>query len=66
MYLRYAIPAIGGLLTRDRASFVYLNDSIRRFPAQDELAAELRGVGFSAVDWTNLTGGIVALHTAVK
>jgi len=66
VYLRYAIPAIGGLLTRDRASFVYLNDSIRRFPAQDELAAELRGVGFSAVDWTNLTGGIVALHTAVK
>lgn len=66
LYLRYAIPAIGGILTGDRASFVYLNDSIRRFPAQTELAGELCGAGFSAVEWTNMTGGIVALHTATK
>ncbi len=66
VYLRYAIPAIGGLLTGDRASFVYLNDSIRRFPAQEQLAAELSSAGFSAVDWANMTGGIVALHTATK
>lgn len=66
VYLRYAIPAIGGLLTRDRESFVYLNDSIRRFPAQQELANELRAAGFSAVEWANMTGGIVALHTSTK
>lgn len=65
-YLRHAIPTIGGLLTGDRPSFVYLNDSIRRFPAQEELAGELRDAGFSAVEWTDMTGGIVALHTAVK
>jgi len=65
-YLRHAIPAIGGVLTGDRASFVYLNDSIRRFPDQPELARELTDAGFSAVTWTNLTGGIVALHTAIK
>jgi demethylmenaquinone methyltransferase/2-methoxy-6-polyprenyl-1,4-benzoquinol methylase len=66
VYLRYAIPAIGGLLTGDRASFVYLNDSIRRFPAQTQLADELSAAGFSAVEWANMTGGIVALHTAIK
>lgn len=66
VYLRHAIPAIGGMLTSDRESFVYLNDSIRRFPAQPELAAELRQAGFSVISWKNLTGGIVALHTAVK
>jgi len=66
VYLRYAIPAIGGVLTGDRASFVYLNDSIRRFPTQPELARELKDSGFSAVQWVDLTGGIVALHTAVK
>lgn len=65
-YLHHAIPAIGGLLTGDRQSFVYLNDSIRRFPPQAELAEELRAAGFSAVSWRNLTGGVVALHTAVK
>ena len=65
-YLGIVIPAIGALLTRDRASFVYLNDSIRRFPTQPALAAELKAAGFSAVSWRDLTGGVVALHTAVK
>jgi len=45
---------------------VYLNDSIRQFPTQPQLAAELRAAGFSAITWKDLTGGIVALHTAVK
>ena len=66
VYLYNVIPLLGALLTGDRESFVYLNDSIRRFPAQEGLAAELAEAGFSEVDWTNLTGGIVALHVAVK
>lgn len=66
VYLRNVIPAIGGLLTKDRESFVYLNDSIRRFPTQPQLAAELREAGFGAITWKNLTGGIAALHTAIK
>ncbi|PKQ17157.1 MAG: bifunctional demethylmenaquinone methyltransferase/2-methoxy-6-polyprenyl-1,4-benzoquinol methylase UbiE [Actinobacteria bacterium HGW-Actinobacteria-7] len=66
IYLRSVIPALGGMLTGDREGFVYLNDSIRRFPTQPQLAAELREQGFSAISWKNLSGGIVALHTAVK
>ncbi len=65
-YLRFVIPTIGGLLTRDRASFVYLNDSIRAFPDQAALAAELRQTGFSAISWEDRTGGVVAIHVAVK
>ena len=65
-YLREVIPAIGGRLAGDRESFRYLSDSILRFPTQPELAAELRGAGFDAVSWENVTGGIVAIHTAVK
>jgi demethylmenaquinone methyltransferase/2-methoxy-6-polyprenyl-1,4-benzoquinol methylase len=65
-YLNVGIPLIGGLLTRDRASFEYLNRSIRTFPAQDALASELRGAGFREVSWRNLTFGVVAIHTCVK
>ncbi len=66
LYLRFAIPAVGGLLTGDRASFSYLNDSIRSFPTQAKLAAELRAAGFSAISWEDRSGGIVAIHIAVK
>lgn len=65
-YLRYVIPMIGGALTGDRSGFVYLNVSIRQFPVQVELAAEMRQAGFATAGWENRCGGIVALHTAVK
>lgn len=65
-YLRFVIPTIGGLLTGDRASFVYLNESIRAFPNQGALANELRKAGFSAISWEDRTGGVVAIHVAVK
>lgn len=65
-YLNVGIPLIGGLLTRDRESFVYLNRSIRSFPAQDELAVELRAAGFRDVSWRNLTFGVVAIHVGVR
>ena len=64
LYLRVVIPGLGGLLTGDRPSFQYLNDSIRAFPAQPVLAAELHAAGFKRVAWHNLTFGIVAVHVA--
>lgn len=65
-YLRQVIPRLGEALTGDRENFDYLNESIRRFPSQPQLAAELREAGFSAISWKNLTGGMVAIHTAVR
>lgn len=67
LYLGYVIPLLGSLLTRgDRASFEYLNASIRSFPDQSSLARELELAGFASAEWKNLTGGIVAIHSAVK
>jgi demethylmenaquinone methyltransferase/2-methoxy-6-polyprenyl-1,4-benzoquinol methylase len=66
LYLGQVIPLIGKLLTGGRDNFDYLNKSIRRFPSQPELASELRDAGFSAISWKNLSGGIVAIHTAVR
>ncbi|MCX8007213.1 MAG: bifunctional demethylmenaquinone methyltransferase/2-methoxy-6-polyprenyl-1,4-benzoquinol methylase UbiE [Coriobacteriia bacterium] len=63
-YLRWVIPALGALIAGDRASFEYLNASIRAFPRQEELAQELREAGFRTVVWRNLSGGIVAVHVA--
>jgi demethylmenaquinone methyltransferase/2-methoxy-6-polyprenyl-1,4-benzoquinol methylase len=54
------------LVSGDRAAYLYLNDSIRQFPAQEELAAELRDAGFSDVRFHDLTFGIVTVHVATK
>lgn len=65
-YIKTVIPALGGLLTGDRPSFEYLNQSIRAFPSQVTLAAELHAAGFEKVEWHNLTFGVVAVHIAQK
>ena len=60
------LPRIGGWLSGDPRAYTYLPESIRAFPDQPALAAELEAAGFRDVAWTNLTGGIVALHTGRK
>ncbi len=65
-YLGTVVPALGGMVSGDKPAYQYLNDSIRQFPAQAELAAELREAGFTDVVWHDLTQGIVAIHVATK
>ncbi len=56
------IPAVGGLVAQDRASYQYLVESIRRFPVQDRFAAMIAEAGFKGEGYTNFTGGVAALH----
>lgn len=60
------IPKIGELVAQDRESYQYLVESIRQFPTQGDLAARIKKAGFEQVKFTNLSGGIAAIHTGVK
>lgn len=57
------LPTLGALVARDRESYQYLVESIRRFPDQDRLAGMIAEAGFGVVRYRNLTGGIAALHS---
>jgi demethylmenaquinone methyltransferase/2-methoxy-6-polyprenyl-1,4-benzoquinol methylase len=57
------LPALGAVVARDRESYQYLVESIRRFPEQDRLAGMIAEAGFGLVKYRNLTGGIAALHS---
>ncbi|GLH70941.1 demethylmenaquinone methyltransferase [Geothrix rubra] len=65
-YSLRVLPRIGGWISGDASAYTYLPESIRGFPDQAALAGELTAAGFREVRWTNLTGGIVALHTGLK
>ncbi len=66
-YSFHLLPTIGTWVARDHTDvYRYLPESIRTFPDQEHLAALLREAGFSRVDYQNLSGGIVAIHVAVK
>ncbi len=57
------LPWLGGLVAGDREAYLYLAESIRRFPAQKELEARMTTAGFHHVKHRNLSGGIAAIHS---
>jgi demethylmenaquinone methyltransferase/2-methoxy-6-polyprenyl-1,4-benzoquinol methylase len=66
-YSFHLLPWIGTVVARDGTGvYEYLPASIRNFPDQQRLCALLKDAGFGTVDYDNLTGGIVAIHVAVK
>ncbi|HXV25846.1 MAG TPA: bifunctional demethylmenaquinone methyltransferase/2-methoxy-6-polyprenyl-1,4-benzoquinol methylase UbiE [Alphaproteobacteria bacterium] len=64
LYSFGVLPVLGQVVTADAASYRYLAESIRTFPAQEEFAARIGAAGFEQVRFRNLTGGIAALHSA--
>eukprot|EP00934_Nitzschia_sp_Nitz4_P002718 Nitzschia sp. Nitz4//scaffold58_size112336//75836//76774//NITZ4_004043-RA/size112336-processed-gene-0.197-mRNA-1//1//CDS//3329555019//2708//frame0 len=60
------IPGMGQLVANDRDSYQYLVESIRKFSNQEELVSRMSNAGMELPKYTNLTGGIVALHEGWK
>ena len=60
------IPVLGERVGRDRASYQYLVESIRRFPPPGAFAAMIEEAGFRRVTHRRLSGGIVAIHSGWK
>lgn len=65
-YFRHVLPAVGSWMSGTEGPYAYLPDSVRRFPAQDALAAEIESAGFTDVRYANLSAGIAALHWGLK
>ena len=65
-YLMRALPRIARFTSSNPAAYEYLADSIRAWPDQAGLSSVLANAGWTNVEWRNATGGIVAIHRAVK
>jgi demethylmenaquinone methyltransferase/2-methoxy-6-polyprenyl-1,4-benzoquinol methylase len=63
LYSFNVIPAVGQVVTGDRAAYQYLVESIRKFPRPKEFARMIEGAGFRRVSFKQLTGGVVAIHS---
>ncbi len=65
-YLMRALPAVARKTSSNPDAYVYLAESIRAWPNQEDLAAWIGEAGWTNVEYRNLTGGIVAVHRATK
>ena len=60
------IPKLGQFFANDEDSYQYLAESIRKHPDQETLKTMALDAGFGFCEYLNLSGGIVALHKAIK
>jgi demethylmenaquinone methyltransferase/2-methoxy-6-polyprenyl-1,4-benzoquinol methylase len=65
-YLRHVLPVIGRIVSGDAEAYRYLAATIREFPEETRLAAEMAEAGFADVSYRAMAGGIVFLHAGVK
>lgn len=66
VYQSTVMPAIARLASTNDGAYDYLVESIRAWPAQEELGRTIAANGWSEVEYRNLTGGIACMHRAVK
>lgn len=60
------LPKMGELVAGDSESYAYLAESIRMHPDQQTLQSMMDTAGFIKTEYTNMTGGVVALHRGFK
>lgn len=66
LYSFKILPLLGKLVANDADSYQYLAESIRMHPDQDKLITMMEDANFERCRYTNLSGGIVALHEGYK
>lgn len=66
LYSFNILPLIGKFIAEDEKSYRYLAESIRMHPNQETLCHMMKEAGFDSCQFTNLTGGIVAIHRGYK
>jgi demethylmenaquinone methyltransferase / 2-methoxy-6-polyprenyl-1,4-benzoquinol methylase len=66
IWTKYFVYPIGSLISGNRPAYKYLSYSVIHYYKPEEICDLLKEYGFSEVRFTRLTGGVAALHVAVK
>lgn len=65
-YFKFILPRIGRLVSRDKAAYTYLPESVEAFPDGERFIAILHETGFKNTACTPLTFGVSSIYTAQK
>ena len=66
LYSHTVMPLLGGAVSRDRAAYRYLPESVEEFPAPEKFLKILAEAGFGGCKYKSLTFGTARIYTGVK
>lgn len=65
-YMQVVTPNAGGLFSRNKKAYSYLNESVMAFPERENFLAILENCGFKKATFKTLTLGICCIYSAHK
>jgi demethylmenaquinone methyltransferase/2-methoxy-6-polyprenyl-1,4-benzoquinol methylase len=65
-YSSHITPGIGKVISKDKAAYAYLHESVKAFPHGIDFCNIMMSCGFRNIQFTTLTFGIVTIYTAEK
>ncbi len=66
LYMNYISPAAGGLISKNRGAYSYLNQSIKNFPEGQNFTQILKQSGYQNVTLKRLTFGVCTIYCGKK
>jgi demethylmenaquinone methyltransferase/2-methoxy-6-polyprenyl-1,4-benzoquinol methylase len=65
-YFKHILPLFGKVISKDKAAYSYLPESVLSFPEKDDFIGLMKNAGFRESKYKRLTSGIVSIYTGVK
>ena len=65
-HLKWFVPLFGKIFCRDRATYAYISESLKHYPAQEGVAAKMRELQCTQVRVVNLLGGAMSINCGEK
>lgn len=65
-YFNRILPTVGNIISKDKAAYTYLPESVNAFPEGDEFVKILNKLGYKNVQTIPLMFGISSIYTATK
>jgi demethylmenaquinone methyltransferase/2-methoxy-6-polyprenyl-1,4-benzoquinol methylase len=66
LYMNVVTPGMGGLFSKNRNAYQYLNESVQKFPEGKAFTAVLENAGFQKTNIKTLSFGICTIYTGEK
>lgn len=66
IYFKFILPKVGRIISRDKAAYTYLPESVEAFPDGEDFLAILTNLGFKEPACKPVTFGISSIYTARK
>jgi len=66
LYMQYATPTVGKLISNNRGAYEYLNNSVQAFPEGESFIQILQEVGFNTPYMKKLSFGICTIYCGSK